>query len=115
MPLAQGSFCTTIRGPAPRRADLARPREALMRVYHLNCVSACPLGGLLMDGVPAPRLRARLTSHCLLVETGAGLVLIDTGYGLRDVRDPHCRLSGFFLALNQPALREEMTAVRQIA
>jgi glyoxylase-like metal-dependent hydrolase (beta-lactamase superfamily II) len=86
-----------------------------MRVYHLNCVSACPLGGLLMDGVPAPRLRARLTSHCLLVETGAELVLIDTGYGLRDVHDPHGRLSEFFLALNKPALREEMTAVRQIA
>jgi hypothetical protein len=41
-----------------------------MRIHHLNCVSACPLGG-------------RLISHCLLVEAGASLVLVDTGYGLR--------------------------------
>lgn len=85
-----------------------------MRVHHLNCISACPLGGLLMDGVPTARLRGRLTSHCLLVESGSELVLVDTGYGLRDVHDPRGRLSAFFLALNQPAFREEMTAVRQI-
>ena len=34
-----------------------------MRVHHLNCVSACPLGGYLMDGVPAARLRGRLASQ----------------------------------------------------
>jgi glyoxylase-like metal-dependent hydrolase (beta-lactamase superfamily II) len=85
-----------------------------MRVHHLNCVSACPLGGYLMDGVPAARIRARLASHCLLVETPRGLVLVDTGYGLADVRDPASRLSRFFLALNRPAFLEEMTAVRQI-
>jgi glyoxylase-like metal-dependent hydrolase (beta-lactamase superfamily II) len=85
-----------------------------MRVHHLNCVSACPLGGLLMDGLSASRLRGRLTSHCLLVEAGSELVLVDTGYGLRDVHDPRGRLSKFFLAMNKPAFREEMTAVRQV-
>jgi glyoxylase-like metal-dependent hydrolase (beta-lactamase superfamily II) len=59
-------------------------------------------------------LRGRLTTHCLLLETDRSLVLIDTGYGLRDVRDPRSRLSKVFLAMLQPDLREEMTAFRQI-
>jgi glyoxylase-like metal-dependent hydrolase (beta-lactamase superfamily II) len=86
-----------------------------MRVHHLNCVSACPLGGKLMDAGPESVLqRGHLTSHSLLIEDGDQLVLVDTGYGLNDVRDPHSRLSEFFLTLNSPDFREEMTAVRQI-
>lgn len=85
-----------------------------MRVHHLNCISACPLGGFAMDGLSVAAIRGRLTTHCLLVETDTELVLVDTGYGLRDVADPGGRLSKFFLALNRPELREEMTAVRQI-
>ena len=63
-----------------------------MRVHHLNCISTCPLGGRIMDG-QSVRARGRLTNHCLLVETDAGLVLVDTGLGLRDVADPRGRLS----------------------
>src|SRR4051794_39670975 len=85
-----------------------------MRIHHLNCVSACPLGGLLMDGFTTDSLRGRLTSHCLLLERSDGLVLVDTGYGLRDVAAPRTRLSRAFLALVKPELREEMTAIRQI-
>jgi glyoxylase-like metal-dependent hydrolase (beta-lactamase superfamily II) len=85
-----------------------------MRIHHLNCVTACPLGGYLIDGLSTASIRGRLASHCLLVETAVGLVLIDTGYGLEDVRDPTSRLSRFFLALNRPDLVEDMTAVRQI-
>jgi glyoxylase-like metal-dependent hydrolase (beta-lactamase superfamily II) len=84
-----------------------------MRIHHLNCVSACPLGGLLMDGASAS-LRARLASHCLLIETRSGLVLVDTGYGLRDIAHPRSRINPVFLALMKPELREEMSAVRQI-
>jgi hypothetical protein len=47
-----------------------------MRVHHLNCISTCPLGGKLMDG-RSESLRGKLTCHCLLVETGDSLVLID--------------------------------------
>lgn len=85
-----------------------------MRVHHLNCISACPLGGLLMDGVTKTSVRGRLASHCLLVETGKSLVLVDTGYGLRDVADPRSRIAQLFLTLLRPELREELTAIRQI-
>lgn len=86
-----------------------------MRVHHLNCVSSCPLGGRLMDGRTASIFqRGELCCHCLLVETDHGLVLVDTGFGLRDVLNPKSRLSSFFLALLSPDFREEMTALRQI-
>jgi glyoxylase-like metal-dependent hydrolase (beta-lactamase superfamily II) len=58
--------------------------------------------------------RGELACHCLLIETVAGLVLVDTGFGLRDVHDPSSRLSRFFLGLVSPDFREEMTAIRQI-
>lgn len=58
--------------------------------------------------------RGTLACHCLLLETSSGLVLCDTGFGLRDVANPRSRLSLFFLALLSPDFREEMTALRQI-
>lgn len=83
--------------------------------HHLNCVSACPLGGRLMDGRSRSAFeRGCLCCHCLLLETDAGLVLVDTGYGLNDVRHPQGRLSSLFLRLMAPDFREEMTAVRQV-
>jgi glyoxylase-like metal-dependent hydrolase (beta-lactamase superfamily II) len=84
-----------------------------MRIHHLNCISTCPLGGALMDGF-SHGVRGALSCHCLLVERGDGLVLVDTGFGTRDVHHPRKRLSKFFLALVKPEFREEMTALRQI-
>jgi glyoxylase-like metal-dependent hydrolase (beta-lactamase superfamily II) len=66
-----------------------------------------------MDG-RSRSLRGRLACHCLLVELEGQLVLVDTGFGLRDVADPWSRLSKFFLVLLKPDFREEMTAIRQI-
>lgn len=86
-----------------------------MRIHHLNCISSCPLGGRLMDGrTPGVLRRGQLCCHCLLLETRESLVLVDTGFGLRDVADPRSRLSGFFLRMLSPDFREEMTALRQV-
>ena len=68
-----------------------------------------------MDGrTPSVLRRGRLCCHCLLVEAGDRLVLVDTGFGLRDVASPRSRLSPFFLSLLAPEFREERTAVRQV-
>lgn len=86
-----------------------------MRIHHLNCISTCPMCGKLMDGRTDSLLqRGQLSCHCLLLESGDGLTLIDTGMGLRDVAHPRSRLSAFFLSLLSPDWREEMTAYRQI-
>ena len=85
-----------------------------MRIHHLDCGPMRPLGGALMDGV-SPGLVGRLTCHCLAIETkGEGLVLVDTGLGLRDMARPYPRLP----ALNAAALRfrfdPDRTALRHL-
>jgi glyoxylase-like metal-dependent hydrolase (beta-lactamase superfamily II) len=86
-----------------------------LRIHHLNCTTMCPPGGRLMDGRMGVTGAAALVCHCLLVETDQKLVLVDTGFGLNDVRQPRPRLSPLFLnVLCRPQLHEEMTAIRQI-
>jgi len=88
-----------------------------MRVHHLNCGTDCPFGGALFDG-RSTGLTGRLVCHCLLIETDQGLVLVDTGYGLRDVDHPHRhpepRITRAMRAMLNIKLREEETAIRQI-
>ena len=84
-----------------------------MRVHHLNCGTCCPPGGRFFDGYSAAG-HAHLVCHCLLIESDAGLILVDTGYGARDVAHPDERLARFFRAMNRPQLRPEETAVAQV-
>jgi glyoxylase-like metal-dependent hydrolase (beta-lactamase superfamily II) len=85
-----------------------------MRIHHLNCGCQCPPGGALFDGF-SRGLSSTLVCHCLAIEAGDGLVLVDTGFGLRDVARPEERISPFFRALNRPQLRREDTAAHQLA
>lgn len=84
-----------------------------MHIHHLNCGCMCPLGGRLFDGF-SNGLTARLVCHCLLIETNQGLVLIDTGFGLRDVEAPYSRLSPFFINFNNIQFERKYTALAQI-
>jgi glyoxylase-like metal-dependent hydrolase (beta-lactamase superfamily II) len=84
-----------------------------MRIHHLNCGSHCPLGGAIFDGA-SRGLFAHGVTHCLLVETVRGLVLVDTGYGLQDVQHPRARLAWTWPTILNATLRERDTALRQI-
>jgi glyoxylase-like metal-dependent hydrolase (beta-lactamase superfamily II) len=67
-----------------------------MRVHHLDCCTMCPRGQRVVNGEGSIVARARLVSHCLLIETDVrGLVLVDTGIGVDDVRDTR-RLGPWF-------------------
>ncbi len=67
-----------------------------MRVHHLDCCTMSPRGQSAVNGEGSFFGRARLVSHCLLLETDAhGLVLVDTGIGIDDIRDPR-RLGPLF-------------------
>ncbi|OJY29813.1 MAG: hypothetical protein BGO98_49275 [Myxococcales bacterium 68-20] len=87
-----------------------------MKIHHLNLCTMCPVGGRLISGGHRSILDAgEMVVHALLVETAReGLVLVDTGMGLEDVRAPVRRLGPGFVALSRPRLREEDTAVRQV-
>ncbi|MEH3122392.1 MAG: MBL fold metallo-hydrolase [Sphingomonas phyllosphaerae] len=89
-----------------------------MRIFHLNCGNDCPLGGALFDGRSLGPL-GRIVCQCLLIETDAhGLVLVDTGYGLRDVAHPHHRpdprIALPWRMMLNIRLHERDTAIRQI-
>lgn len=53
-------------------------------VHHLNCATMCPIAGFLTGHRGLGR--GHMVAHCLLIETERdGLVLVDTGFGMRDV------------------------------
>jgi glyoxylase-like metal-dependent hydrolase (beta-lactamase superfamily II) len=72
-----------------------------LKVHHLNCGTLYPLGC------------GELVCHVLLVETGNGLVLIDTGFGPKDCLEPAKRV-GPSRYLIRPVLRPEEAAVNQV-
>ena len=73
-----------------------------MRVHHLNCGSMRPYGA--PDG---------LVCHVLLVETGTGLVLVDTGLGLLYGREP-AKAFGPARHFIRPVFDEAEAAIRQV-
>lgn len=86
-----------------------------MKIHHLNLLTMCPYGGQYIDGGQgAFYTPGEMVAHALVVETNEGLVLVDTGIGLEDLRAPMKRLGTGFVVLTRPRLREEDTAVRQI-
>jgi len=87
-----------------------------MKVHHLNLCTMCPFGGRWIDGGSGGVLASgEMIVHALLVETARdGLVLVDTGMGLEDVRAPLRRLGAGFVVMTRPRLREEETAIRQV-
>lgn len=71
-----------------------------MKIFHLNCMS-------FTLGFPE-------ITHCLLIETDVGLVLVDTGLGIKDYTDPS-RWVERFLRFNRVPRNLQETAVRQVA
>jgi glyoxylase-like metal-dependent hydrolase (beta-lactamase superfamily II) len=87
-----------------------------LKVHHLNLCTMCPFGGRHISGGQGSFFTSgELIAHALLVETPRdGLVLVDTGFGIEDVRSPVRRLGAGFFALARPRLRESDTAIRQV-
>ncbi|MEV0247621.1 MBL fold metallo-hydrolase [Nocardia sp. NPDC050712] len=71
-----------------------------MKVHHLNC------GSMRLPTVD-------LICHVLLIETDNGLVLVDSGHGLRESADPAGRL-GPIRRFNRPACDPAETAAKQV-
>ena len=57
-------------------------------IYHLNCCTIRVPAGHAMIGTGGLLGRAEGVTHCVLVETREGLLLIDTGMGQRDCLSP---------------------------
>lgn len=73
-----------------------------MKIHHLNCGR--------LHAPPSPPA----CCHCLLLESAGGLVLIDTGIGLKDVQRPLERIGRPLIDIAGFQFNEADTAVRQI-
>lgn len=83
-----------------------------MRIHHLSCGSLCPHGGRLLGGQGGLLSTAEIVCHCLAIESGDGVVLVDTGFGMEDARNP--RQLGPVFGLMNARPRPETTALRQL-
>ena len=79
-----------------------------VRIHHLDCAHMRPVGALHPRVAPK-----RLVAHVLVVETDGKVVLVDTGFGREDARNPG-RL-GRIRATMRAELTEERTAYAQLA
>ncbi len=97
----------------PKRSA-AHDYNAIMRVHTLTCGCFCPMGARLFHGRGSLLARACILCRCLLVESRAGLVLIDTGLGLAEYRK-FAKLSQLPARLIfAPKMDESLLAVHQI-
>jgi glyoxylase-like metal-dependent hydrolase (beta-lactamase superfamily II) len=83
-----------------------------MRVHHLNCGSLCPHGKRLINGDGGWLEKGLIVCHCLAIEGSDGLVLVDTGFGMEDARDPRRLGAAFGLMNAEPKV--ETTALKQL-
>jgi glyoxylase-like metal-dependent hydrolase (beta-lactamase superfamily II) len=84
-----------------------------MRVEHLNCGSMHSYGFPPADGTGGFFRRGLGVVHCLLVDTGRGVALVDTGWGTRDCTDPSPAVRQFAGLVHSPLLPAE-TAIAQL-
>jgi glyoxylase-like metal-dependent hydrolase (beta-lactamase superfamily II) len=100
-------------GPARGTEALGANRLlAAMRIHHLNCGTMCPRSARLFNGEGGWLAPAKLICHCLLIEADDGLLLVDTGFGSGDARDP--QQFGRLFSLMGAKLEIGETAIRQI-
>ena len=83
-----------------------------MRIHHLNCGSLCPHGGRFLGGKGGLLSTAEIVCHCLAIESDDGLVLVDTGFGMEDARNP--RQLGPVFGLMNAEPKAETTALKQL-
>ena len=84
----------------------------MLKIHHLNAATMCPIGGPLVT--TGFSLEAEFVSHCLVIETNDGLVLVDTGLGTEDCLKPESRFSLIFRLLLQPKFDIEETLLYQV-
>jgi glyoxylase-like metal-dependent hydrolase (beta-lactamase superfamily II) len=92
---------------------LPSEREIAMKIYHLNCGTMHAFGFPLEDNTGGFFKPGHGVIHCLLVDTGNGLALVDTGWGTRDCTAPSPAVRQFANLVGCPYDLEE-TAIRQV-
>jgi glyoxylase-like metal-dependent hydrolase (beta-lactamase superfamily II) len=83
------------------------------KIHHLGCGTMCPRGRRLLTGEGSLLGTTTINCHVLLIEAPGGLVLVDTGFGTDEARDPKL-LARPFRALTRPRPAMDETAIVQV-
>ena len=88
------------------------------KVFHLNCGTMRPHGLFPFSTIPLNATgkwfgRGLGVIHCLLIDSGDGLILIDTGYGTEDINNPTPLVKTFNILIGLDNNIDE-TALHQI-
>lgn len=86
----------------------------IMQIHLLNCGQCLPVCGRLFSRTGAILARGIISIHCLLIETDKGLVLVDTGLGVHDLKRLQRGRSWLLRLLFKPATDVAVTARAQI-
>lgn len=86
----------------------------MLKIHSVSCATLCPWPARLVNGEGPLLGRGRLVCHCWLVEGPDGLILVDTGLGEADLREPRQRLGAWFSALVHPVRDPAQTALAAV-
>ena len=88
-----------------------------MRIHHLNCGTMRPPARVLVNGGGGGLFaRGEMCCHCLAIETpSAGIVLIDSGLGSAELREPGKRLGRGFPMLTGLVADPQHAAIHRLA
>jgi glyoxylase-like metal-dependent hydrolase (beta-lactamase superfamily II) len=79
-----------------------------LKVHHINCTTMCPpMAKRVVNS------HGKMVCHVLVIETGDGLALVDTGLGVRDMFAP-ARVGAMFGLLTRPINDPEESALLQL-
>lgn len=84
------------------------------KLHHLSAGTMCPLSARLVNGEGGLLAPARMVCHCWLIESDAGLILVDTGIGTDDLDDVGGRLGGVFKHVVRPRIDHDSTAIARV-
>jgi len=79
-----------------------------VKIHHINCGTMCPMLGKSMV-----HPSGKMVCHCLLIESDAGLILVDTGLGLAETAQ-RSLLPWRFTRIVRPLLDPAETAAEQV-
>ncbi len=84
------------------------------QIHHLNCGTLNPFSSRLLFPSKGYRDTRFLVTHCLLIETPKGLVLIDSGVGRKDIERTDIAIGKVRAFFTQPALMKVECAINQV-
>lgn len=85
----------------------------IIKIHHINCATFNSISERFLNGYGKIFKPNKAVTHCLLIETNEGLILIDTGFSKNDIKNTNQIPLGLRIFF-RPSLSIEETAFEQV-